>query len=89
MDRTVIHTAGTRSGPGRAADAAAMETDAAHVGGAAAACAESGGGEPPGAHGSPSPLAASRGGNPRSIPRGSEAALPRVLAIACDSGAST
>jgi len=89
VDRTVIHAARTRAGPGRAAYAATMEADAAHVGGAASACAESGGGEPPGAHGSPSPLAASRGGNPRSIPRGSEAALPRALAIACGSGAST
>ena len=88
-DGTVGHAAAARSRPGRAAYAATMEADAAHVGGAASACAESGGGEPPGAHGSPSPLAASRGGNPRSIPGKSEAALSPVLAITCGSDAST
>ena len=85
MDRAVVHASGTRSGPGRAAEAATVKADAAHVGGAAAACAESGGGEPPGAHGSPSPLAASRGGNPRAVPEWDEAASPREV----PSGVST
>jgi hypothetical protein len=89
VDLAVVHASGTRAGPGRATKAATMEADAAHVGGAAAACAESGGGEPPGAHGSPSPLAASRGGNPRSIPEGCEAAPLQELVVACGSGAST
>jgi hypothetical protein len=89
MDWAVVHASGTRAGPGRATEAATMEADAAHVGGAAATCAESGDGEPPGAHGSPSPLAASRGGNPRSIPEGDEAAPLQELVVTCGSGAST
>ena len=89
MDRAVIDASGARSGPGRAANAATVKADAAHIGGAATACAESGCGEPPGAHGSPPPLAASRGGNPRSIPAGREAACPAGLVLTCWSGAST
>jgi hypothetical protein len=50
--------------PGRAPQAAAVETPAAQVGLAAAAATDGGGGEPPGAHGSPSPHAAPCGPGP-------------------------
>ena len=75
---TVGYAAAARARPGRAADAAAVEADAAHVRGPAASGADGGGGEPPGAHGSPPPLAATPGAGPS--PVGAKGA---------DSGAST
>ena len=77
-DGAVGHAAAARSRPGRAAYAATMEADAAHVRGPAASGADGGGGEPPGAHGSPSPLAVTPGANPSP-----------VGAMGADSGAST